>query len=90
MTSKTPDDFIIGALIGSAIGVAAALMLAPSSGESLRNKIVQGFNGTHAGRKPAKHTGRDSITSKLKKAAESKVEKKPARAPKRGTRKAAH
>lgn len=43
MNSKTAEDFILGALIGGAIGAATALMLAPLSGHALRNKIVNGF-----------------------------------------------
>ncbi|MBA2728430.1 MAG: YtxH domain-containing protein [Parachlamydiaceae bacterium] len=70
MISKSSDEFIIGALIGSAIGVAAALMLAPSSGESLRDKIVNGFKSSSAATKRAtRATGRTGIKSKLKTAA---------------------
>lgn len=43
MTS-TSEDFLIGALIGGAIGAAAALMLTPLSGETLRRRIAHGIN----------------------------------------------
>lgn len=43
MESKTAEDFLWGALIGGAIGAAAALMLTPISGEKLRKKIKDGF-----------------------------------------------
>lgn len=43
MESKTAEDFLWGALIGSAIGAATALMLTPLSGEALRKKIKTGL-----------------------------------------------
>lgn len=43
MANNTPEDFIMGALIGSAIGIAAAMILTPFSGESLRKKIAKRF-----------------------------------------------
>lgn len=42
--SSTSEDFLIGALIGGAIGVAAALMLTPIRGEALRKRIADGFD----------------------------------------------
>jgi gas vesicle protein len=39
----TQEKFLWGAVIGSAIGAAAALMLTPFSGEKLRKKIINGL-----------------------------------------------
>lgn len=44
MESKTAEDFLIGALIGGAIGAAAALILTPFSGDKLRRKIKNRFS----------------------------------------------
>jgi len=44
MDSETSENFIFGALIGGAIGAVAALILAPTSGESLRRKIGNSLN----------------------------------------------
>ena len=69
MISKSPDDFLLGAIIGSAIGVVAALILAPSSGEALRSKIAHGItSASKIGRKTIRTTGRAGIKSKLKNA----------------------
>lgn len=40
---KTEEKFFLGALIGSALGAAAALLFAPVAGEKLRKKILNNF-----------------------------------------------
>jgi gas vesicle protein len=40
MKARETEEFILGALLGSAIGAAAALILTPFSGEGLRRKIA--------------------------------------------------
>lgn len=44
MPSNRPEEFFWGAVVGGAIGIAAALIWAPSSGEKLRKTIVNGFS----------------------------------------------
>jgi gas vesicle protein len=76
MTSNKPEDFLLGALIGSAIGAAAALVFAPVSGNSLRRSLTNGFKMPF--RSVKKHTISSKLNSaaaKLKKAAP-KVAKK--------------
>lgn len=41
---ETQEKFLLGALIGSAIGAAAALMFAPVSGYSLRKRIIRSLH----------------------------------------------
>lgn len=44
MVSKDQENFFMGALVGGAIGAAAALLLTPFSGSEIRKKVRKGFN----------------------------------------------
>lgn len=41
---KTEEKFILGALVGSALGAAAALIFTPMAGKNLRNKLINGLS----------------------------------------------
>ena len=43
MVTKTQQEFLLGALIGGAIGAATALFLTPLSGAALRHQMTTGF-----------------------------------------------
>ncbi len=63
MANNTPDDFIMGALVGSVIGIAAALILTPVSVESLRKKFSDRFKAfPKLTKKPFMRTRRKPIT----------------------------
>jgi gas vesicle protein len=44
MVSKTQGDFLWGTLIGTVLGAATALLLTPSSGQKLRQKMASQLN----------------------------------------------
>lgn len=46
MNTKDQRDLFLSALIGSAVGAAAALFLTPVSGEKLRGRIQNFWNGS--------------------------------------------
>jgi len=58
------EKFLWGAIIGSAMGAAAALMLTPISGSHMRKKIIDGlsFSGNHKRRSTRGH-GRRQVAS---------------------------
>lgn len=55
---ETQEKFLLGALIGGAIGATAALMLTPVSGYSLRRKIRQGLGSAEIATETAPKTYR--------------------------------
>lgn len=91
MESKTAEDFLWGALIGGAIGAAAALMLTPMSGERLRKKIVSGlpYSNNHHDHVPH-NVNRRSSDSHSQKKAHSKVQSKPVQTSRRAKPKPKH
>lgn len=44
MVNKTQGDFLWGTLIGTVLGAATALLLTPSSGPKLRQKVASQLN----------------------------------------------
>lgn len=44
MVSKDQENFLVGALVGGAVGAAAALLLTPYSGSEIRKRVRQGIN----------------------------------------------
>lgn len=47
---NTEEKFILGALVGSALGAAAALIFTPMAGKNLRTKLMNGLS--HAQNSP--------------------------------------
>lgn len=41
---NTEEKFILGALVGSALGAAAALIFTPMAGKNLRTKLMNGLS----------------------------------------------
>lgn len=66
---ETQEKFLWGAIIGTAIGAAAALILTPFSGVTLRKKIIKGVHTpqTTAKRKTAGHARRAAISTEAAK-----------------------
>lgn len=44
MISKNQEGFLWGALVGGAVGAAAALLLTPYSGAEIRRQVRKGIN----------------------------------------------
>lgn len=81
METKTAEDFLWGALIGSAIGAATALMLTPISGEALRKKIKNGLPSVGVPIEPHHHPRKRAVNNALageKSAAQTKSHAKAA------------
>lgn len=55
---KTEEKFILGALVGSALGAAAALFFTPMAGKNLRTKLMNGLS--HAQKPPRRKSGAHS------------------------------
>lgn len=53
MSSSIQKEFILGSLIGGAIGAAAMLLLTPMSGEKLRKEVRTHLDKLHLKRKQA-------------------------------------
>lgn len=51
MIASTQKEFILGSLIGGAIGAAAMLLLTPMSGEKLRKEVRNQIDKLHIKRK---------------------------------------
>ncbi len=87
MVSRTQEDFVIGALIGGAIGAAAILLFTPYSGSELRKQILNGFgrlNGVKSKRSTSHASEKNSTRSASRKtAATHAAAKKPKRVYKR-------
>ncbi|MCE5316082.1 MAG: YtxH domain-containing protein [Parachlamydia sp.] len=47
MVSKDQENFLVGALVGGAVGAAAALLLTPYPGSEIRKKVRKGLNQIH-------------------------------------------
>jgi gas vesicle protein len=65
---NTEEKFILGALVGSAIGAAAALIFTPMTGKSLRTKLMNGLSQAQATPKrrspsTAHHTAHEGHTA---------------------------
>lgn len=88
MVTKTQQEFLIGALIGSAIGAATALFLTPLSGAALRRQVVTGF-GHLNGDSPQPRKRSKAKASKAV-AAHAKTAKKAVTKGKRTLKKAVH
>ncbi len=70
MISKNQENFVWGALLGGAIGAAAALLFTPASGAQIRKKFQNGFNllnGKKMRKAPISHAQKAPI-KKAKKA----------------------
>ncbi len=93
MVSRTQEDFVFGALIGGAIGVAAILLFTPYSGSELRKQIQNGFgrlNGVKSRRSPSHAPEKVSTrTASRKTTATHTAAKKPKRVYKRRVKAAA-
>ena len=76
MISKKQEDFVWGALVGSAIGAAAALLLTPFSGAEVRSHFCNGFHILN-GKKRTHSLKR--ATTKRSKQAQPKMALKPVR-----------
>lgn len=86
MISKLPEKFLVGALIGCAIGATAALILTPISGERLRKRIAYGLNrsyGIHKPKPPSRKRSHHEV-------ADNKIKRAPRRHPKSAAKKTAH
>lgn len=84
MVSKTNENFLLGALIGGAIGTTLALLLTPVSGEEFRSHVQKGLDHLNGKKykKPAHKTG--GYTSKrVSKSLLATAEKKKKRSVKR-------
>jgi len=65
MKPDTTQNFLVGALIGSAIGAAVALVFTPMSGERLRRRIKKGLNHPFEAEPPrrASHAHRNQASA---------------------------
>ncbi|MGZ3732360.1 MAG: hypothetical protein ACXU9U_01285 [Parachlamydiaceae bacterium] len=88
----TQEKFLWGAMIGSAIGAAAALMLTPFSGEKLRKKIINGlgYPPKEAKKKVSQSSSHPAHTSQVGKKRSTKAHKKGAARSKEHAHRPAH
>lgn len=54
MVTRTQQEFLLGALIGGAVGAAAALIITPLSGAALRKQMANGINSLNGNEVPKK------------------------------------